>query len=145
MRGGQGLVQAMGKVRIVEVPPNFSRVLHIVSVGGAQLYLDGAKYANPMRSDCALGWALPLATSATHDVVYTTITIDVGTVQGYCAELLVKIPTLEPTTELVADTLPAKLTRAKHLAKPGEAEQEQPKPAPKEKAKTSKARFFTMH
>ena len=56
-----------------------------------------------------------------------------------------KIPTLEPTTELVADTLPAKLTRAKHLAKPGEAEQAQPKPAPKEKAKPSKARFFTTH
>jgi len=134
-----------GKVRILDAPANAPKILHIGSVGDAQLYLDGTKHGNPMRSDCALGWALPLATSATHDVVYTTVTIEIGTVQGYGAELLVKIPTLEPTTEQLADTLPAKLTRAKTLAKPGEAEQAQPKPAPKEKAKPSKARFFTMH
>ena len=78
-----------GKVRILDAPANATKILHIGSVGDAQLYLGGTKHGNPMRSDCALGWALPLATLPTHDVVYTTVTIELGTGQGDGAELLV--------------------------------------------------------
>ena len=71
-------------------------------------------------------------------MVHTTVTIDAGSVDGYEKDILLKTPTLEPTSELSADSLPKKLTRPKVLVKPGGAADAPQKTLRKEKPKLAR-------